>query len=554
MTRASGDRSQAAWAALRAHHREIADVHMRDLFASDPERSRRYRLEACGLFLDYSRHRISDATMAALTQLASESALEDWIGRLFAGQAVNNTEGRAALHPALRRLDDGAFPAGSDVMPKVRAAREKMRRFSQRVRGRRWRGLTERPLDTVVCLGIGGSSLGPAMACAALESYADSDLRIHFVSDLDGAALSRVLQKCAPERTLFIVVSKSFATEETLMNARSARDWLRGKLGDDKSALGRHFVAITAKPERAAEFGIDPGNVFEMWDWVGGRYSLWSSVGLALALQIGMDAFEELLSGASEMDRHFSTAPPEASMPVILALLEVWYRNFFDAQSRAVLSYDHALRRFPEYLQQLEMESNGKGVSRDGDALTQASAPVVWGGSGIDAQHAFLQLLHQGRMLIPADFLLALESHSPLEGHQEALLANALAQARVLMRGQTAAEVEAALKEKGLKGAELKALLPHRVHPGNQPSSLIVYQRLDPRTLGALAALYEHKVFVESVIWQTNPFDQFGVESGKLLAGRIRPAVSEALNQAPRAGGLSERVVRLLDACPPVDD
>ncbi len=555
MTRASGDRSQTAWGMLRAHHSEIAGVQMRDLFASDPERSRRYRLEACGLFLDYSRHRITDETRSGLLKLASEAALGDWIRQLYSGHAINNTENRPALHPALRHLGADAFPtASADVMPQVRATREKMRAFCRRLRGRRWRGVSERPLDTVVCLGIGGSSLGPAMACAALEPFADADLAIHFVSDLDGAALNRVLDRCAPERTLFIIASKSFGTEETLMNARSARHWLVSGLGADQASTARHLVAVTANPARAVEFGIDAGNVFEIWEWVGGRYSLWSAVGLPLALQIGMDGFEAMLSGAAEMDAHFSTAPAEANMPVILALLEIWYRDFFAAESRAVLSYDHALRRFPEYLQQLEMESNGKRVTRSGEPVAQASAPIVWGGPGIDGQHAFFQLLHQGGTLIPSDFIVPLRSQRPLAGHHEALVSNALAQMRVLMRGRTEAEVKRALEQEGIKGDALKSLLPHRVLPGNQPGSLLMYESLDPRTLGALAALYEHKVFVESVIWQINPFDQFGVEMGKVQAKRIRPEVAEALKSARGGGALSERIGRLLAACPLTDD
>ncbi len=555
MTRASGDRSQAAWAALKAHHSEIAGLHMRELFASDPDRVRRYRLEACGLFLDYSKHRISDKSLLGLLALASEAGLESWVGRLFSGEAVNNTEGRAALHPALRYAGEDAFPSGgADVMPEVRAALTKMGEFSSRVRGRRWRGVTERPLDTVVCLGIGGSSLGPAMACAALEPFADADLGIHFVSDLDGAALNRVLGKCAPERTLFIVVSKSFGTEETLINARSARRWLQSGLGGDEDVGSRHFIAVTAEPTRALEFGVDAANVLEIWDWVGGRYSLWSAVGLPLALQIGMKEFEALLSGAAAMDRHFVTAPAAANMPVIMALLEVWYRDLFAAETRAVLPYDHALRRFPEYLQQLEMESNGKRVSRDGAPLEQPSAPVVWGGPGIDGQHAFFQLLHQGETLIPSDFIVPLESQRPLDGHHEALVSNALAQTRVLMRGLSEAEVRSALKKEGMKGVALEAQVPHRVLPGNQPSSLLMYERLDPPTLGALAALYEHKVFAESVIWRTNPFDQFGVETGKVVAKRIRPAVVKALKSARSDTALSERVDRLLAACPPTDD
>jgi len=550
------DLSSPAWSALRAHHAAIADVQMRELFDTDPRRCERFSLEACGLFMDYSKQRITEETLGKLQALAAEAALGDWIERMFAGEDINMTEGRPALHAALRYLGDGPFPAeGRDVMPGVRSARAKMREFCARVRSGRWRGVTERAVDTVVHIGIGGSHLGPAMACAALEPFGDVRTRVHFVSDLEGAALARVLGRCDPEQTLFIVASKTFTTEETLSNAASARRWLHDRLGDEAAVAARHFVAITANPPRAMSFGVAEENVFEFWDWVGGRYSLWSAVGLPVALLIGMDGFEELLAGASQMDEHFRTAPHGENMPVLLGMLEIWYRNLFGATSRAVLPYDHALRLFPDYLRQLEMESNGKRVGRTGVPLSCATAPVVWGAPGIDGQHAFFQALHQGGRLIPSEFIVPLESQCPLEGHHAVVLANALAQVRVLMRGRTAAEVEAALAAQGLDAEEIARRSAHQVLPGNQPSTALVYERLDARTLGALVALYEHKVFVESVIWKINAFDQWGVELGKSVARDVCSGVVDALEKGKAAGDtLTGRVRRLLGACPPGDE
>lgn len=553
MTPASKDAPAPAWAALRQHHAEVANLEMRGLFARDSGRARRFRLEACGLFLDYSRHRILEESLERLRALASESGVSRAVDGLFTGAPVNNTENRPALHAALRYLGDGPFPSAEfDVMPEVRAARAKMRDFCLRLKTGRLRGVTERPLKTLVSLGIGGSHLGPALACAALEPYADAGIDVHFVSSLDGASLDRVLRRCVPEETLFIVTSKSFSTEETLSNAQSARAWLKQRLGDDPAIERKHFVAITACEERAKAFGIDAANCFPLWEWVGGRYSLWSAVGLPVAAFAGMDAFEALLAGAAEMDGHFRRTPAQANMPILLALLEVWYRNLFGAATRAVIPYDHALGLLPAYLQQLEMESNGKSVSRDGRHLRVATAPVVWGATGSDAQHAFFQLLHQGNALIPSEFIVPLESQRPLPGHQASLLANALAQATALMRGRSLDETRQSLKAAGMSEAEIDVRAPHRVMPGNQPTSLLLYEQLDPRTLGALIALYEHKVFVESVIWDVNPFDQWGVELGKTLARAIRPAVEAAHRAGRRSKGtLIDRASRLLDACSP---
>jgi glucose-6-phosphate isomerase len=556
MTDTHANLSSPAWSALGDHHAAIADVQMRDLFAADPWRCERLSLEACGLFMDYSKHRITNRTLEKLQALAAEAALSEWIERLFAGEDINVTEGRPVLHPALRHLEDSPFPANDrNVMPAVLEVRAKMREFCARVHSGRWRGVTERAVDTVVHIGIGGSHLGPAMACAALQPFGEAKTRVHFVSDLESAALARVLDRCDPEQTLFIVASKTFTTEETLSNAASARRWLRDRLGDEAAVAARHFVAITANPSRALAFGVARENVLEFWDWVGGRYSLWSAVGLPVALQIGMDGFEELLAGASQMDEHFRNAPHGENMPVLMGLLEVWYRNLFGATTRAVLPYDHALRLFPDYLRQLEMESNGKRVGRNGEPLSRATAPVVWGAPGIDGQHAFFQLLHQGGDLIPSDFIVPLESQHPLEGHHPAVLANALAQMRVLMRGRTTAEVEAPLAAQGLDAREVARRSAHQVLPGNQPSTALLYERLDARTLGALIALYEHKVFVESVIWKINAFDQWGVELGKSVARDARLGVADALDKGKAAGDtLTGRARRLLDACPPGDE
>lgn len=551
MTHASRETPSPAWASLRRHHAGIASLKMRDEFARDPDRAKRFRLEACGLFLDYSRHRVVDETLDLLRTLASESGVAAAVERLFGGDSINESENRPALHTALRYQEDGAYPSSTfDVMPEVRATRARMRDFCQRLRTGRVRGLTERPLRTLVTLGIGGSHLGPALACAALEAYADADIDARFVSSLDGASLDGVLRTCVPEETLFIVTSKSFATEETLTNARSARRWLKQRLGEDPAIDARHFVAVTANGDGAEAFGIDPASVFPLWDWVGGRYSLWSAVGLPAAAFAGMDAFEELLSGAADMDNHFRSAPFDANMPVLLALLEVWYRDMFGAATRAVIPYDHALDLLPRYLQQLEMESNGKCVDRGGRRVGEPTAAVVWGANGSDAQHAFFQLLHQGTTLIPSEFIVPLESQRPLPGHQVSLLANALAQISVLAMGRNLEETREDMKNLGLSDEALAAQAPHRVLRGNQPVSLLVYEQMDPRTLGALIALYEHKVFVESVIWNINPFDQWGVEYGKTLARSIRPAVEAAHTGGRRsAGSLTERVGRLLDAC-----
>jgi len=511
-----------AWRALEAHRPRIAGRHLRDLLASDPGRAGRLSVTACGLRLDYAKHRVDDEALALLRRLAEEVDLPGWRARMLAGDPVNDTEGRAALHVALRRRDPGPFPdSRGDVMPDVRETLARMRDFVARVRDGRWRGFGGEPVRTVVNVGIGGSDLGPAMAAEALEEWRAQGLRAHFVSNLDSTQLAQALAASDPRTTLFVIASKSFTTEETLANARSARAWLLDAAGGDERAIASHFVAVSTALERTSAFGIDPGNVFGFWDWVGGRYSMWSAIGLAVALLVGMDRFEALLAGASEMDAHFRDAPPERNMPVVLGLLGVWCRDFLGAATHAVLPYDWALRSLPAYLQQLEMESNGKRVTRAGEPVEHGTCPVVWGGPGSNGQHAYYQLLHQGTLLVPADFIVPARLQRELPGHAGAVAANAIAQSEALMRGRTAEEARAALAARGLAGEALERLVPHLVLPGNQPSSTILYERLSPRVLGALVALYEHKVFVQSVLWGVNPFDQFGVELGKQLAGVV---------------------------------
>lgn len=511
-----------AWKALTDHQDELSNTHMRELFAEDLGRVDRFTAAACGLLLDFSKNRITQKTFALLQELAQEAKLDQWIERLFSGERVNNTEDRAALHTALRFGPEGAFPsAENDVMPGVRDVLTRMGQFTESVRSGQWKGYTGKPIRDVVNIGIGGSDLGPVMATGALAAVQQENLRGHFASNLDSMQLAQILQGLHPETTLFIIASKTFTTQETLTNARSAREWFVSQAGED--AVAKHFAAVSTNLERTSQFGIDPANVFEFWDWVGGRYSLWSAIGLSIATLIGMDRYEELLAGGRDMDDHFRTTPHEQNLPVILGLLGVWYRNFFAAQSHAVLPYDYALRHFPDYLQQLEMESNGKRVTRAGEEVEYSTGAIIWGGPGNNGQHAFYQLMHQGTTLIPSDFIVPMKSQYPMPGHEEAMLSNALAQAEALMRGRTLDEARDAAEVAGFEGEALEAHAPHRVLPGNQPTNTIVYERLTPRLLGSLIALYEHKVFVQSVCWGINPFDQWGVELGKQMAAVILP-------------------------------
>jgi glucose-6-phosphate isomerase len=497
-----------AWQDLQQHAAEMAGVHLRELFAADPGRFDVFSTSEDDFLLDYSKNRITATTMGLLCALARQAELETWRERLFTGEKINLTEDRAVLHIALRNRSNTPIMVGADVMPAVNAILQRMRAFTEQVRDGAWRGHTGETITDVVNIGIGGSDLGPHMVCEALKPYQRPDLRPHFVSNVDGAHLVHTLARLDPARTLFVIASKTFTTQETMTNAASARAWLIDQLGDE-AVVAKHCVAVSTNAEAVAAFGIDTANMFEFWDWVGGRYSLWSAIGLPIALAIGMDRFEELLAGAHAMDRHFRSAPLERNMPVILGLLGIWYRNFLGACSHAILPYDQHLHRLPAYLQQADMESNGKFVRRDGARVDYATGPIIWGEPGTNGQHAFYQLIHQGTELIPADFIAAAESLTPLGDHHDKLLANFLAQTEALAFGKTGA-----------------ALPPHKVFEGNRPTNSILYRKLTPHTLGRLIALYEHKVFAQGVIWNINSYDQWGVELGKQLAKAILPELA----------------------------
>jgi len=536
-----------SWQDLQAHWAEIEPLHMRRLFAEDPERFGTFSLEACGILLDYSKNRITHQTLALMCRLAEEADVQGWIRRMFSGDHINSTEHRAALHVALRnRSDDPVWEEGEDVMPAVRSVLDRMGTFSERVRSGECRGFTGKRITDVVNIGIGGSDLGPRMVCEALAPYQSSELRPHFVSNVDPSHLSETLKRLDAETTLFIVASKTFTTLETLTNAHAARAWLVKALGDE-AAVGHHFVAVSTNQEMVRQFGIDTDRMFEFWDWVGGRYSLWSAIGLPIMVAIGRERFLEMLGGAHAMDQHFRTAELPENMPVILALLGVWYVNFAGAVTHAVLPYDQYLRHLPQYLQQADMESNGKRVTRDGRPVDHHTGPVVWGAAGTDGQHAFYQLIHQGTELIPADFIASARSHNELDDQHPKLLANFLAQPEALMRGKTRDEVRAELEAQGLEADEIVSLLPHKVFPGNRPTNSLLMEQVTPRTFGSLIALYEHKIFVQGVIWGINSFDQWGVELGKELARMILPELTgegSGVHDASTAG-LIERCRRL---------
>ncbi len=521
----------SAWQALQNHRQSLAQFSLRQSFISDTKRFERFSLRLDDLLLDYSKNLITAETMPLLVSLARQADLESWREKMFGGEKINFTERRAVLHTALRAATDPAHSplrvAGQDVLPGIRYVMEKMRLFSNSVRNGVWRGYTGKAITDVVNIGIGGSYLGPLMVCHALQPYASPKLCVHFVSNVDGADLATKLALLDPETTLFIVASKTFVTQETLMNARSARDWFLRSAGDTQH-VARHFVALSTNAGEVAAFGIDPANMFEFSDWVGGRYSLWSAIGLSIALYVGMENFEELLCGGYDMDMHFRTAPLEQNMPVILALLGIWYRNFFDAATIAMLPYDQSLEYFTAYFQQADMESNGKRVDRQGHAVDYATGPVLWGGTGTNGQHAYYQLIHQGTQMIPADFIAPARSHHPLGEHHATLLSNYFAQTEALMKGKTGAEARAELQADGMDAAAIEALLPHKVFEGNKPTNSILFDKLTPRTLGRLLALYEHKIFVQGVIWNVNSYDQWGVELGKQLAAHIQPELRDA--------------------------
>ncbi len=512
-----------AWQALLAHQSQISNQTMREMFAADADRFDTFSLQLDGLLFDYSKNRISAETLKLLLDLARQSDLSGWIARMFGGEKINASENRAVLHTALRAPRDAVVMVdGKNVMPDVHRVLDHLRRYTEAVRKGELSGHTGKPLRHIVNIGIGGSALGPMMMCETLKPYGHPEMRVHFVSNVDATDLVETLKLLDAETTLFIVSSKTFTTQETLTNARTARAWLVEKLGCE-DAVAKHFAAVSTNLKATSEFGINPDNVFEFWDWVGGRYSLWSAIGLPIALYVGMDNFERLLAGAHEMDVHFRDAPFERNMPVILGMLGVWYGNFFGTGSYAVLPYDQYLHRLPAYLQQLEMESNGKSVDREGQPVDYDTHFTVWGEAGTNGQHSFYQLIHQGTRMIPADFLAPIRSHNPVGDHHAMLLSNCFAQTEALMLGKTEAEARAELVAQGMSGEALEKLLPFKVFPGNRPTNTFLFDLLDPYTLGMLIALYEHKIYVQSVVWNINAFDQWGVEFGKQLAGKLLP-------------------------------
>ena len=514
------------WKALTAHYADMRGVHLRALFERDPRRAEHFTLSAEGLVLDYSKNRVTEETLRRLAALARACGVEPARTAMFAGQPINRTENRSVLHVALRnRSNTPIYVNGVDVMPEVNRVLNKMRAFARDVRSGAWRGYTGKRIRAIVNLGIGGSDLGPAMAYEALKSYSQRDLTVRFVSNVDATHIVEATRDLVPEETLFIVTSKTFTTQETMTNAHTARAWCLAALKDEK-AVARHFVAVSTNAKEVVCFGIDPQNMFEFWDWVGGRYSLCSAVGLALMVAIGPERFDEMLDGFHAMDRHFARAPLERNMPVILGLLGVWYNNFFGAATHAILPYDQYLCRLAAYLQQADMESNGKSVDQQGRAVGWQSGPVIWGEPGTNGQHAFYQLIHQGTRLIPCDFLAGAQTNNPTGDHHQKLLANFFAQTEALMKGKTAEEARQEMMRQGKTDAEIDALLSYKTFIGNKPTNSILYRKLTPRTLGSLIAMYEHKIFVQGVIWNIYSFDQWGVELGKQLASRILPELS----------------------------
>ena len=514
----------AAWSALQDHLDVMQGVQMRDLFEVDEGRFESFSLRLNDVLFDYSKNRITDETMELLIALAKAAGVPELRDAMFAGDKINTTEDRAVLHIALRNhADKPIIVDGEDVMPGVTQVLEKMRTFSEAVRDGAWVGYTGEMITDVVNIGIGGSDLGPKMVTFALTPYAHERLNVHYVSNVDGSDITETLKDLKPETTLFLVASKTFTTQETMTNAGTARDWLLAAAGDD-SAVAKHFAAMSTNQKAVEAFGIDGENMFEFSDWVGGRYSLWSAIGLSIALYIGMDHFEDLLAGAREADEHFLNAPLAENIPVIMGVLGVWYNNFFGAQSHAILPYDYYLEYFPSYFQQGDMESNGKSTTREGNEVALSTGPVIWGQPGTNGQHAFYQLIHQGTKMIPCDFLAAAQTHNPVGEHHEILLSNFFAQTEALMRGRTLEEAKAEVGDAGSVDAELLALA--KTFSGNRPTNSFLYRRLDPKTLGTLIALYEHKIFTQGVIWNINSFDQMGVELGKVLAKNILPELA----------------------------
>ncbi|MEY3878974.1 MAG: glucosephosphate isomerase [Pseudomonadota bacterium] len=519
------------WQSLNQHKKDIESISLREMFKSDPNRFNQFHIQFNDLLLDYSKHRISRETISLLIKLAKEADVEGWRNRMFRGEKINSTEHRAVLHTALRNQNTSPIISdGEDVMPKVKNVLKKMRRFSEEVRSGLWRGFSGKAITSVINIGIGGSDLGPAMVCQALKAYGSKTITPYFVSNVDGADLSQVLEKCNPETTLFIIASKTFTTQETMTNAFSAREWFL-QAAKDNQHIKKHFVALSTNQHAVSEFGIDTENMFEFWDWVGGRYSLWSAIGLSIALYIGMDGFEDLLKGGFEMDEHFKTAPIEQNIPMMMGLLGIWYINFFNFSTHAILAYDQGLSKLAPYLQQADMESNGKFINRDGEHINYHTGPVIWGEVGTNGQHAFYQLLHQGTEIVPADFIMPIESQYTLgkdgNEHHKILLSNFIAQTQSLMLGKTYHEARAEIEKQGYEGEDIESFIPQKTFEGNRPTSSILFKKLTPKTLGQIIAMYEHKIFTQGIIWNINSFDQWGVEYGKQIAKQVLPKLSE---------------------------
>jgi glucose-6-phosphate isomerase len=526
-----------AWKALQGHFKEVRGLHLRDLFANDPRRGKRMTAEAAGIFLDYSKNRVTDETLSLLTDLAKESGLRWRIEAMFRGEKINITENRAVLHVALRAPKGTSIMVdGEDVVPGVHAVLDRMAEFSNRVRDGDWKGHTGKRIRNIINIGIGGSDLGPVMAYEALKHYSDRALTFRFVSNVDGTDFAEAVHGLEPSETLFIVSSKTFTTLETMTNAHTAREWSLAGFGGDDKAVARHFVAVSTNAPEVAKFGIDTANMFGFWDWVGGRYSMDSAIGLSTMLAIGPDNFRAMLQGFHQMDEHFRAAPFDRNLPVLMGLLAVWYNDFFGAQTVAVLPYEQYLKRFPAYLQQLTMESNGKHTTLDGKEVSYSTGPIYWGEPGTNGQHSFYQLIHQGTRLIPCDFIAFSQALNPLGRHHDVLMANVFAQAEALAFGNTPEQVKA-------EGAP-NWLVPHRVFEGNRPSNTILAGRLTPETLGKLVALYEHSVFTQGTIWNINPFDQWGVQLGKVLAQRIIPELESKTEPALRHDSSTNNLIR----------
>ncbi len=517
----------SSWGKLTDHYEIMQNVHMRDLFAEDPERFSKFSIRFNDILVDYSKNIITGETLKLLIGLADETGLRDAIEKMFSGDKINQTENRAVLHIALRnRKNIPIYVDGKDVMPELNAVLEKMKDFSDRVISGQWKGFTQKRVADIVNIGIGGSDLGPVMVTECLRPYAKEGLSVHFVSNVDGTHITETLKKLDPETTLFLIASKTFTTQETMTNAFSARDWFLA-CAKDQSHIARHFVAISTNAKEVEAFGIDESNMFEFWDWVGGRYSLWSAIGLSIACYIGYERFAELLQGAFDMDIHFRQARFEENIPVVLALIGIWYNNFFGAQTEVILPYDQYMHRFPAYFQQAYMESNGKSADRNGQKTDYQTGPIIWGEPGTNGQHAFYQLIHQGTKLIPADFLAPAISHNPIGEHHNILLSNFFAQTEALLSGKTRQEVIDELKTDGKSDDEIQILLPYKVFEGNRPTNSILFKKLTPRVLGSLIAMYEHKIFVQGVVWNIFSFDQWGVELGKQLAKKVLPELTD---------------------------